>query len=43
MSQLKEQDNNPEEQPSEVETSNLPEKVQGNGCKNDKKKKQGEK
>ena len=38
MLQMKDQDKIPEEQPSEVETSNLPEKVQGNGCKNDKKK-----
>ena len=35
--QMKEQDKIPEEQPSEVETGNLPEKVQGNSCKNDQR------
>ena len=43
MLQMKEQDKIPEEQPSEVETRNLHEKVQGIGCKNDKKKKTGRK
>ena len=37
MLQMKEQDKIPEEQPSEVETGNLPEKEYINSCKNDQR------